>query len=162
MVALTVIAVTACSTSECYDNHSAMPLATFYSAATRQKVSVSQLRIYGVGAPGDSILYTPQTLGEAYLPFRLWQDTTQYVFEYMSMAVIDTIADEVVYVPSDTLTFVYRPKEWFVSPSCGAMYFFEMDTVVHTSLMIDSLAYNKLITNENITNIQIFFRDASR
>ena len=148
-----------CSGNECYDNHSALPLASFYDAATAQPVSLNRVEIYGIGAPGDSILYTPQTLTEAYLPFRIWQDTTRYVFAYRGM-LPDSVAQQYPeLVPRDTLTFIYRPKEWFVSPSCGAMYFFDMDTVVHSSLLIDSVGYNSVITNENVANIRIFFRN---
>lgn len=158
MSALVGMAVS-CSSSECYDNHSALPLAYFYNAATLQQVSLQRLEIYGVGAPGDSILYTPQTMNQAYLPFRMWQDTTQYVLAYYGM-LPDSIAS--MYpelVPRDTVTFIYKPKEWFVSPACGAMYFYDMDTVVHTSLLIDSVAYNEVITNENTVNMKFFFKE---
>lgn len=148
-----------CSGNECYDNHSALPLAAFYNYATMKAVSVNGLEIYGVGAPGDSILYKAQTLGEAYLPFRLWEDTTTYVFAYRGF-VPDSIATEFPeLVPCDTLTFVYTPKEWFVSPACGAMLFFDMDTVIHTSFLIDFVSWNKVITNENVSNIKIFFQE---
>lgn len=148
-----------CSSNECYDNHSALPLATFYSASTLRPVSVQGLSIYGLGAPNDSVLYTPQNLQEAYLPFRLWQDTTVYVFAYTGL-LPDSIAE--VYpelVPRDTVRFIYKPKEWFVSPACGAMYFYDMKTVEHTSLLIDSISWKDLITNENVSNMQFFFKD---
>lgn len=148
-----------CSNSECYENHSALPLAAFYNSSTLQPVSLVRLQIYGIGAPGDSILYTPQTISQAYLPFRLWQDTTQYVLAYYGM-VSDSIASlypEIV--PRDTVTFVYHPKEWFVSPACGAMYFYDMDTVGHTSFLLDSVTYNDIITNENTVNIKFFFHE---
>lgn len=151
--------LTACSGSECYENHSALPLASFYDAASMRPVSINRVEIYGIGAPGDSVLYPPQTLGEAYLPFRLWQDTTQYVFAYVGM-IPDSVAQAYPeLIPRDTVTFVYRPKEWFVSPACGAMYFYDMDTVTHSSLLIDSIAYNEVITNENVTNIKMFFNE---
>lgn len=150
----------ACVAGECLENHSALPLASFYNKQTLRQITIPQLSIYGIGAPADSILYTPQSLSSAYLPFRLWQDTTQYVFAYPGLAVKDDEEEEeAAVVPSDTVTFIYHPKEWFVSPSCGAMYFYEMNDVIHTSLLIDSIAFNPLITNENTTNVQIFFRD---
>ena len=150
---------TGCSNSECYDNHSALPLADFYNGVTMQKVSLQGLEIYGIGAPGDSILYKAQTLSQAYLPFRLWQDTTQYVFAYRGLLPdsVATLYPELV--PKDTVSFVYKPKEWYVNPACGAMYFFDMDTVVHSSLLIDSISCNEVITNENVSNIKIFFKE---
>lgn len=148
-----------CSGNECYENHSALPLAYFYNSATMQQVTLQQLEIYGVGAPGDSVLYTPQNLKEAYLPFRLWEDSTQYVFAYVGLVEGELDEGQDVIVPSDTITFRYNPKEWFVSPACGAMYFYEMKEVSHTGYLIDSISFNKLITNENIANIKIFFKE---
>lgn len=159
VIIFSVIVLLGCSSSECYDNHSALPLANFFSATTRQKVAIQKLEIYGVGAPNDSILYTPQTLQEAYLPFRIWQDTTQYVFMYAALVTDSIAVNFPERVPRDTITFTYKSKEWFVSPACGAMYFFEMERVEHTSLLIDSIAYNKVITNENASNIQIFMKE---
>lgn len=155
-----LVAVTAgCSGNECYENHTALPLASFYNIADMRPVTLNRVKIYGVGAPGDSVLYTSQNLGEAYLPFRLWQDTTQYVFAYNGLLPDSIAAAYPELVPKDTVTFVYKPKEWFVSPACGAMYFYDMDTVVHTSVLMDSVAFNEVITNENITNIKIFFHE---
>lgn len=148
-----------CSGNECYENHSALPLAYFYDSSTLQQVALQRVEIYGVGAPNDSVLYAPSTLQEAYLPFRLWADSTQYVFEYRSL-VPDSIAAEFPQlVPRDTLTFRYTPKEWFVSPACGAMYFYDMKSVEHTTFLIDSVSFNDVITNENAVNIKIFFHN---
>lgn len=148
-----------CSGTECYENHSALPLATFYDGVTLQPISLTGLEIYGIDAPGDSVLYPPRTLSEAYLPFRFWQDTTSYVFAYTGLLPDSVGASFPELVPRDTVTFVYTPREWFVSPACGAMYFFDMDTVVHSSLLIDSVAFNGVITNENVSNIKIFFHN---
>lgn len=149
----------ACAGSECYDNHSALPLAYFYNSATKKQVRIQGLEIYGVGAPNDSILYTPQSLQEAYLPFRLWDESTTYVLRYVS-AIPDSIAQERPdLVPRDTITFRYTPKEWFVSPACGAMYFFDMKGTDHTGVLIDSIACDETITNANVANIRIFFRE---
>lgn len=148
-----------CSGNECYENHSALPLATFYSYPSLRKVNLNNVKIYGIGAPGDSVLYDTQTLAEAYLPFRLWEDTTRYVFAYEGFVPDSIAAVNPDLVPKDTVTFVYKPKEWFVSPACGAMYFYDMKEADHTSFLIDSISYNEVITNENVTNIQIFFRE---
>lgn len=152
------LAAGSCSGNECYENHSALPLASFYDSVTMGQVTLQRVEIYGIGAPGDSVLYTPQSLSQAYLPFRIWEDETSYVFEYYG-SIPDSIASAFPeLVPRDTVTFSYTPKEWFVSPACGAMYFYDMRGVEHTSVLIDSIAYNEVITNENATNIQIFFR----
>lgn len=172
-----------CSGSECYENHSALPLAAFYSSETMKQVGIPQLAIYGLDSPNDSILYRPQTLNQAYLPFRIWQDSTQYVFAYYSLLNNPDDSDdsdnpdnpgnpddsdnsdepqepqEPLYVPSDTITFRYNRKEWFDSPACGAMYLYEMTGVSHTDLFIDSIQYDDVITNVNAVNIKIFFHE---
>ena len=161
MIVIGAIAALAagCSSNECYENHSALPLADFYSSLTLRPVNLQRVEIYGIGAPNDSILYETQTLGAAYLPFRLWQDSTQYVFVYRGLLEND---DDVPLelIPSDTVTFRYHPKEWFVSPACGAMYFYEMKSVAHTGLLIDSVGYDEVITNKNASNIKIFFKES--
>lgn len=156
-----LVAITAgCSSNECYDNHSALPLANFYSSLNQRPVNIQSLEIYGIGAPNDSILYTTQSLGAAYLPFRLWQDSTQYVFVYKALVNQGAADEPIEDIPSDTVTFRYHPQEWFVSPACGAMYFYDMKGVSHTSLLIDSVSFDEVITNKNATNIKIFFKDA--
>lgn len=153
-------ATVSCSSSECYENHSAMPLADFYSMETFGKVSVSGLEIYGVGAPGDSVLYSSQTLSQAYLPFRLWSDTTTYVFAYKgAFGGGENNEMDDSFVPRDTVRFVYKRQPWFVNPACGAMYYFDMDTVKYTTLLIDSIYVEPRITNENAANIKIFFKN---
>lgn len=141
----------ACSSSECYENHSALPLAGFHSYPYGENISLNGLTIYGIGAPGDSLLYSRETLSQAYLPFRLDSDTTTYVLAYTGAVA------EGVEVPTDTITFVYERKPWFVSPACGAMYFYEIKDIHHTRVLIDSIAAEPEITNINSENIKIFF-----
>ena len=152
--------ITGCSGNECYDNHSAIPLAAFFNSASKQPVTLNKIEIYGIGAPGDSLLYTPQNMSQAYLPFRIWEDTTSYVIAYAEN-VPDSIATKYPeLLPSDTVTFIYTPTEWFSSPGCGAMYYFKMKEVKHSSFLLDSVSYDEIITNENIVNVKMFFREA--
>lgn len=153
------ISLAGCSSNECYENHSALPLAQFYSTETFGQVSVNRLEVYGIGAPGDSILYYDETLSEAYLPFRLGANSTTYVLAYLSFLQNgDNVDQDTSLVPHDTITFNYTPVPWFVSPACGAMYFFDMKSVDHTSFLIDSIYVEPRITNENTANIKIFFK----
>ena len=160
LVVPAILLLAACSNNECYENHSALPLASFYSMTTQRPVALQRVEIYGVDAPNDSILSPTQTISEAYLPFRIWEEETQYVFLYMGLVPEDAPEDlDLELVPRDTVTFRYTPREWFVSPACGAMYFYDMKSVEHTSVLIDSISCNNVITNQNSTNIKIFFRE---
>lgn len=147
-----------CGGNECYENHSALPLSGFYSAFTGSKIGINRLTIYGIGAPGDSMLYYDEMLNLAFLPFQLDTDTTTYVFAYMQFLEQGESVDvSNPKIPKDTISFIYDRKPWFVSPACGAMYFFDMKKVTYTNHFIDSVATEPTITNQNIENIKIFF-----
>lgn len=108
-----------CSSEECLQNRNALPLAGFYNAEDhKQKVTINSLEVYGIGAPGDSIL-SPGTQGinQLYLPFRLDQDTTRYVFRYLQ----EDLAQADI---RDTVTFIYDRNPRFVSSACGVSYVF--------------------------------------
>ena len=53
---IAIAALSSCGSSECFDNQSTLPLAGFYSMQTRTAITVDSLTVYGIGAPGDSIL----------------------------------------------------------------------------------------------------------
>lgn len=155
-VALAVVPlfVAGCSTEECDGNRSALPLATFYSSGEEPKqISVDSINIYGIGAPGDSILLSSLgTQQEVYLPFRIGEEKTTYVVRYMQqqMQRFDI---------RDTITFVYKPLPKFVSTACGAMYDFEINRIDHTTWLIDSVVNNsKVITNAPGENLRIYFK----
>jgi predicted nucleic-acid-binding Zn-ribbon protein len=48
----------------------------------------------------------------------------------------------------DTLTFIYKQHLQFISNACGYAYFYNLDTVITTHKIIDSV----LITNPSVTN----------
>ena len=172
-----------CASTDCLDNRSSLPLAGFYAVtpgdapgAEAQSVSVRLLTVYGIGAPGDSLLYESATLSEAYLPFRLDSDCTRYVFRYMAYAPSedDTTAPgeddaataretalpfPVELIPADTVTFRYVRKPWFADVACGAMYNFEVTEIEHTGFAIDSVVCPKgVITNLPEENLRVYFR----
>ena len=97
-----------CSTSECLDNQNSRPKAVFLSSGgpdAGKSLTVPSLTVYGIGAPGDSILESNGNLSQLTLPFRLGEEKTRYVFEYGGD--LEGLAD--------TLTFTYRPVPEFVS-----------------------------------------------
>lgn len=146
-----LIIMQACNTSGCTDNQNALPLAGFYSSSTLQSISVTDFDIVGVGAPGDSALYsTGVALSEVYLPFRAADGQTAYLFKYLADP------DNPV---TDKIEFTYTAQPYFVSEECGAMYFYRITSVAHTSNLIDSIGIaDSLITNVNAQQIHIYFR----
>jgi hypothetical protein len=153
-VILSAAAFVACTTSECYENKSSLPLAGFYSSAASPKaISVDSITIFGIGAPGDSILLdSGRNVSSVYLPFRMNADKSEYVIKYLQKGINNDRLN-------DTITFEYDVVPWFVSDACGAIYRFEMKTINTTHHLIDSVTCpTMLIDNTNAENLRIYFR----
>lgn len=149
-----LLVTAACSNDECYDNKNSLPLAGFYSSDTvPAAISLSAVTIYGIGAPGDSILHDSVSgLGETYLPFRIDEENTTYVIKYLE----ENLA---AFNIADTITFDYETLPWFVSSACGAIYKYRMKTISTTHHIIDSVTCpSGEIDNQNVQNIRIYFR----
>lgn len=155
-IMMTVVMVAACSSDECLDNKNALPLAGFYSSEeVPRQISIDSISIFGIGAPGDSILQdSVRGLTQSYLPFRIDREETSYVIQYLS-------GDLGRYHIADTITFSYDLKPWFVSSACGVSYDYGITSIETTHHVIDSVRcpYGE-ITNANIENLKIYFRVA--
>lgn len=142
-----------CSTSECLDNQNSRPKAVFLAsggASAGSLVTVPSLTIYGIGAPGDSLLVNKENLSRVTLPFRIGEEKTTYVFEYA--------VEENQPPLSDTLKFTYRSVPEFVSAACGAIYAFEDVSVTSTDWVIDSVSCPRTrIDNVERDYINIYF-----
>ncbi len=148
MAATIAISATSCSSDGCTDNGSSLPLAAFCASGSGSSVSVDNVTVRGIGAPGDSAIASGETLSQVYLPLRLSSDTTSFVL---------TFGTDSTSTVSDTLTMCYRAVPTFVSKDCGAMYNFEIASHSCTHHAIDSVAmlYN-VITNANHVSIKIY------
>lgn len=153
-VILAVI-IAGCGTDECYDNRNALPYAGFYGEIEGQMtpIKVDSIEVYGIGAPGDSVLSEgTKSISDLYLPFRIDSDTTRYVFKLCMKAVVQ-------FNIADTVTFVYDREARFVSSACGASYVYKIKDIRNTGLLIDSIVVPEgKITNANKENIRIYFR----
>ncbi|MBO4943437.1 MAG: hypothetical protein J6C95_08415 [Muribaculaceae bacterium] len=147
-------AVTACNTTGCLDNQSALPLAGMYSSATEKPVTIKNVEISGVGAPGDSILLDKsKSVSEIYLPMRSTRQQTSWRLRYYQEG-LEGI--------EDIITFDYESVPQFVSEECGAMYFYRITNFSYTENLIDSVAVtDSLITNVERERIRIYFRTAN-
>ncbi len=128
LLALAALAtLAACSSDGCLDNTRSIPLAGFFDAEGNA-VSVSNVTLRGIGAPGDSVLASNETLGTFSLPLRSTTGTTQWEFTFGPSAVTDTV------------TFAYDALPVFVSADCGAMFNYKINSVSCTTHAIDSVA----------------------
>lgn len=139
----------ACSNSDCAENRSSLPLASFLeSAEPHREIALTNLEIAGIGAPKDSVLSVGNA-SEAYLPFKIDAHSTSYVFRYHDTA------------PAlfDTISFTYDPTPRFQSVECGVIYQYHLQDISHTSHFIDSVTCPaKVIDNSPGHNIFIYFR----
>ena len=157
--AVAALMLTACDATGCIGNRNSLPLAGFYSAATEKAVSVTGLSVMGLGAPGDSLLYTPaMTLSQIYMPLRSRDNITTYV---LSFTAGDTSDPDAVVV--DEITMEYTATPWFASEDCGAMYRYHIDNLEYTTRVIERVELiDPLITNFDVETIRIYLRDDSQ
>ena len=149
-----LLAMAGCGNDECFENKNSLPLAGFYSSDSVPKaVVLDSISVFGIGAPGDSILHDSVAgLNETYLPFRIDTGETSYVIRYLSG------------IPgklhiADTISFIYDIKPWFVSSACGTVYDYEISSIRTTRHIIDSVTCpGGVIDNRNAENIRIYFR----
>lgn len=142
-----------CSSADCSDNRNSLPLAGFFAvnsqSGRQEQVAVDGLTVYGVGAPRDSLLTDSAGVQEVYLPFRIQEHTTSFIFDFGSA--------------SDEVTFSYNPRPRFVSSECGVVYDYEITSVETTHELIDSVTVpGGVITNTPGINVNIYLRSASR
>lgn len=155
-IAVTAAAtLTGCNTAGCTDNQNALPLAGFYSMGTGDAISVDSLAVWGVGAPGDSLLLSPsESAGQLYLPLRSTETVTSFCFAYR----MENINREEL---QDTITLHYTAQPWFVSEDCGASYRYNITRLTHTRHLIDSVGLSdSTVTNIDREIMQIYFRTA--
>lgn len=158
-LAASMLLTAGCSTSGCTENQNSLPLAGFYSMATKRAVSVSRLSVMGVGAPGDSLLYGPNaTVSQIYLPLRSTASTTSFALTFGVNA-----ADSQEETVTDVITFDYESSPWFASEECGAMYRYRITSLSYTTAVIDSVGItDSLITNLDIEKIRIYVKDGQQ
>lgn len=144
-----------CNSSECFNNQSTLPLAGFYSMQTQKAVTVDSLTVYGIGAPGDSILLDNGKATTLYMPMPLSGNSVRYVFHY-NQKKLDYIE------LNDTLTIGYNCYPQFVSNECGTIYKYDVTDFSYTDHLIDSVAIPTMeFNNIDMEVIKIFYRTAT-
>lgn len=149
-----LVLAASCANDECLENKNSLPLAGFYSSEeVPRQVALEMISVYGIGAPGDSVLHDSVSgLNQSYMPFRIDQESTSYVIKYEH-------GDLGLLGIADTITFNYDIMPWFVSSACGVVYNYKMRDISTTHYVIDSVTCPKgIIDNANAENLRIYFR----
>ena len=83
MMILTVAAMASCGNDNCMGNSSGIPLAAFMEG--NNKVTLSDLTVYGIGAPNDSAIIRNTSASQVYMPFSITETTcSDFVTRYQS------------------------------------------------------------------------------
>ncbi|MDE6716291.1 MAG: hypothetical protein K2J74_07420 [Muribaculaceae bacterium] len=153
---LAIFGIVACA-SQCFNNQSSIGLAGFYSAASQKQISVSDIQVYGVGAPNDSLILSSATaISQVYLPMPVIGNECAFVFHYTQEAISSTLLN-------DTLTLRYDAVPYFAGTDCGAMYVFKINEFTYTTHIVDSIAIPTMeINNIDRETIQIYLRTSSQ
>lgn len=116
---------------------------------------LDSLAIYGVGAPGDTLLSSAGTLiSQIYLPMRPTHQSVTWCFDY-KWKYLDNPA------LNDTITIDYTSTPFFASEECGAFYKYRINRLDATSHLIDSVAIvDSVVTNIDKVYLNIYFRTA--
>lgn len=145
--------ITGCNTSGCLENRSAIPLAEFYSSATKEIAAFDSIEIRGIGAPADSILSPAgSAISQLYLPMRSAKEQIEWCFAYRWKA----LDYPELY---DTIKIEYTSSPYFASEECGVIYRYHVNRLKTTYHLIDSVTIaDSLITNVDKVYFKIYFR----
>ena len=143
--------VTACSSADCPDNQNSLPVAGFYAPdgyGEMSPVTLDSISIYGSDAPADTMLLDKERgVSQVYLPFRITQQSTTFVLDYLRDGL------------KDKITFNYELSPRFVSSECGVVYDYKITSITHTDELIDSVTCPAgVITNTPGENLRIYLR----
>lgn len=142
-----------CAGDGCTSGTASTPQVGFYSSSTLKAIAVDSLTVYGIGAPGDSLLLNcGRAISSLELPLRLATGNVQFVLHYNQKAISDVRYN-------DTITLAYDAKPWFESDECGVFYVFDITSHKCTNHLIDSMAVpNPHVSNLGIETVKLYFR----
>ena len=139
-----------CNNDTCLQNQSSIPKAQLYSSTSQKAITVDSLTIFGIGAPGDSMLVKCNKVSTVLLPLRPTTNITQFVIHYDQKILSDPSMN-------DTITFDCTPEMFYDSRECGAFYRFAVNKVTHTRHFIDSIAVLvPVFNNTTLETVKIF------
>lgn len=154
LVVLVIVMAAACDNgSLCLSGQNAVQ-AGLYSASSgvEKDTTLAGFYMWGLNHPTDSVLIDSVRTSKLYMPTDLKRDSTEFVIREEK-----SVLGKVKGI-NDTLLFIYKKKLEYISSDCGFMYRLDLDTVIHTYNLIDSvvIGYAPIIYNENIENVKIY------
>ncbi len=145
-LAIVLMGLMGSCTKTCMENASSMGIVKFYNSATKATCTWDSTTVYGIGAPGDSVLVNKKSTSGVSLPMRINSDTVRYVFKFYTNTDFN-----------DTLTIAYKSEPHFASEECGAVYYYNISEYKCTNHSIDSLIFTTMrFTNSDIEKIKLY------
>jgi predicted nucleic-acid-binding Zn-ribbon protein len=112
--------------------------------ATAKTLAPDSVTLYGVNMDTLEIYDNTTKLQIAELPLYAAEQVCKFVLRINGI--------------NDTLEFRYSSYPHLLSKECGYTYFFNLDTVIHSVNIIDSISIEKkTITTFNEENLRIFY-----
>ena len=114
-----------------------------------ESATVNSFSVWQIGQEKDSAMLTNSTsLSGIEILLNPNDDYTALKFNF-NMA-RDTI--------SDTVTFYYKTRDYFLNIDCGSTTFFDIETILHTGHFItDTEIINPEVTNEKKINFKLYY-----
>lgn len=144
--------VASCASDGCTNTDPCVPIAQFYDSSTESTISVDSVSIYGIGAPGDSMIVSCSTVSSFNLPLRTSVTHTDYVIHYDQSDLNDPLLN-------DTISFDYVINPVFDNNECGVYFSFDITAYSCTSHLVDSIdvPYSH-ISNLGVTAVKLFMK----
>jgi hypothetical protein len=141
------------SDGECRKDRDVLLAANFYvvdyDSVTLVYITKSYsdtITIFGLG--NDSVLSDSINIKSISLPLKPFESTTKFVFQVLNKT-------------PDTIAFIHKNEEYFLSLECGELVFHTLENVEFTTNQIDSvLIMDKDITLNKTENIKIYFHQS--
>lgn len=143
-----MVALTSCREG-CYQPTRSMFGVGFLDSLNRKPVTVSGVTVKGLGS--DSVLYNNASVSAIYLPLHTTKDSTNYAISFKN-------GESVI---NDTISVFHKQETQFVSPACGCVPIFKVDSfkVKNPGGLYKTIELNspEVINVEQNINVKIYF-----
>lgn len=143
LLALIVIAVS-CSEGACFEETEAFMKGSFYRRPPLKLTPPDSLTLYGSNRPNQTIYKRKAGVQPVLIPLDSSNETSEFVMKINGI--------------SDTIEVSYSTFPALISKECGYSFFHDIDTIIYTTNIIDSIKISKhRITNLDEENIRIYY-----
>jgi predicted nucleic-acid-binding Zn-ribbon protein len=138
------IFINSCSLKSCFDVTESQVNAGFYSKLTGKALSPDSLTLYGMNMDTSKIYNKVLAPKTAQFPLFASDTSVKFIIRINGI--------------DDTIELRYNGYLHLISKECGYTYYYNLDTVMHSVNIIDSLSLiNKTITTSSEENMRIYY-----